>query len=265
MRAIAFRVAEAIGSAPGAGNVNYNWMEPARTIKIRVDQDQPAFWGKLTGSRPGSEHGSVWPDSHADAQRHLSRVDGAGQGAASADAAPHGNLRWPPLHGDLPDPVAGVWTDCSPRPDRVHRLAGRSIRWSGAGTRLPTVTVQAEMPRPAFSPPRSLQALAPKIAVLRTPACPAATIPEVGGSGRGEQQSAGVSRRHPASNVGPGAHGADGAAPKLQPPFPRHQRGPSGPHRESSRPSSSRTSPWVSAWRSWAMLALTGMIARNSP
>src|SRR6202047_2888194 len=31
VRAIAFRVADAIGSAPGTRNVNYNWMEPART------------------------------------------------------------------------------------------------------------------------------------------------------------------------------------------------------------------------------------------
>jgi multidrug efflux pump subunit AcrB len=40
VRAIAFQVAAALQSAPGAWNVNYNWMEPARTIRIRVDQDQ---------------------------------------------------------------------------------------------------------------------------------------------------------------------------------------------------------------------------------
>ena len=45
MRAIAFKVAEEIGSTPGAENVNYNWMEPARTIRIRVDQDQARLLG----------------------------------------------------------------------------------------------------------------------------------------------------------------------------------------------------------------------------
>ena len=45
VRAIAFKVAEEIGSAPGAENVNYNWMEPARTIRIRVDQDQARLLG----------------------------------------------------------------------------------------------------------------------------------------------------------------------------------------------------------------------------
>ena len=45
VRAIAFKVAQAIESAPGAQNVNYNWMEPARTIRIRVDQDQARLLG----------------------------------------------------------------------------------------------------------------------------------------------------------------------------------------------------------------------------
>jgi multidrug efflux pump subunit AcrB len=45
VRAIAFQVAEEIGSTPGAENVNYNWMEPARTIRIRVDQDQARLLG----------------------------------------------------------------------------------------------------------------------------------------------------------------------------------------------------------------------------
>lgn len=45
VRAIAFKVAQAMGSAPGATNVNYNWMEPARTIRIRVDQDQARLLG----------------------------------------------------------------------------------------------------------------------------------------------------------------------------------------------------------------------------
>jgi multidrug efflux pump subunit AcrB len=45
VREIAFKVAQAIETAPGAQNVNYNWMEPARTIKIRVNQDQARLLG----------------------------------------------------------------------------------------------------------------------------------------------------------------------------------------------------------------------------
>ena len=42
---IAFKIAQEIGSTPGAANVNYNWMEPARTVRIRVDQDQARLLG----------------------------------------------------------------------------------------------------------------------------------------------------------------------------------------------------------------------------
>ena len=45
VRAIAFRVADIIGTEPRARNINYNWMEPARTMRIRVDQDQARLLG----------------------------------------------------------------------------------------------------------------------------------------------------------------------------------------------------------------------------
>ena len=45
VRKIASKVAELVGSAPGAANVNYNWMEPGRTIRIWVDQDQARLLG----------------------------------------------------------------------------------------------------------------------------------------------------------------------------------------------------------------------------
>jgi len=45
VRAIAFKLAEVLGSAPGARNVSYNWMEPARTVRIQVDQDQARLLG----------------------------------------------------------------------------------------------------------------------------------------------------------------------------------------------------------------------------
>ena len=44
-RAIAFKVAQILSDDPGARNVNYNWMEPARTVRIRVDQDQARLLG----------------------------------------------------------------------------------------------------------------------------------------------------------------------------------------------------------------------------
>ena len=40
VRAIAFNVAQIRVATRAPSNVNYNWMEPARTVRIRVDQDQ---------------------------------------------------------------------------------------------------------------------------------------------------------------------------------------------------------------------------------
>ena len=45
VREIAFKVADLMGAAPGAANVNYNWIEPGRTVRIRVDQDQARLLG----------------------------------------------------------------------------------------------------------------------------------------------------------------------------------------------------------------------------
>jgi len=45
VRAIAFNVAQILNGDPSARNVNYNWMEPARTVRIRVDQDQARLLG----------------------------------------------------------------------------------------------------------------------------------------------------------------------------------------------------------------------------
>jgi multidrug efflux pump subunit AcrB len=45
VRAIAFNVAQILNDDPSARNVNYNWMEPARTVRIRVDQDQARLLG----------------------------------------------------------------------------------------------------------------------------------------------------------------------------------------------------------------------------
>ena len=45
VRAIAFKVADIVGGDPDAINIHYNWMEPARTVRIRVDQDKARLLG----------------------------------------------------------------------------------------------------------------------------------------------------------------------------------------------------------------------------
>jgi multidrug efflux pump subunit AcrB len=45
VRATALKVAQLLGSDPATRNVNYNWMDPARMVRIRVDQDQARLLG----------------------------------------------------------------------------------------------------------------------------------------------------------------------------------------------------------------------------
>jgi multidrug efflux pump subunit AcrB len=40
VRAIALEVADLLGATPGVRNVNFDWVEPARVMRIRIDQDQ---------------------------------------------------------------------------------------------------------------------------------------------------------------------------------------------------------------------------------
>jgi multidrug efflux pump subunit AcrB len=40
VHAIAMQVAERLGAAPGVRNVNFDWVDPARVMRIRIDQDQ---------------------------------------------------------------------------------------------------------------------------------------------------------------------------------------------------------------------------------
>ncbi|WP_246523692.1 efflux RND transporter permease subunit [Neoroseomonas eburnea] len=45
VREIAWQVAQVMGSGAGVQNINFNWMEPARALRIRVDQDQARLLG----------------------------------------------------------------------------------------------------------------------------------------------------------------------------------------------------------------------------
>ncbi len=45
VREIAFEVADILGNNPDARNVHYDWMEPGRTVRVRVDQDEARLLG----------------------------------------------------------------------------------------------------------------------------------------------------------------------------------------------------------------------------
>jgi multidrug efflux pump subunit AcrB len=154
VRKIASRVAELVGSAEGTVNVNYNWIGTARTIKIKVDQDQARLVGMnshdlsqavnavLTGVTATQVRSGIWLNDvvvRADAEQRMS--------------------------------LSTIRTLQVPLPD------GRSIPLSQIATveygqeypivwrrdRAPTVTVQADL-APGTQAATVVQALAPKMA-----------------------------------------------------------------------------------------------------
>ena len=53
VRAIAFDLATVVASNPKAEKINYNWIEPARQVRIKVDQDEARLLGLSTAQLAG--------------------------------------------------------------------------------------------------------------------------------------------------------------------------------------------------------------------
>jgi multidrug efflux pump subunit AcrB len=50
VRGIALRLAEVMGANPTVRHINFDWMEPARKVRIRIDQDQARLLGLSSGA-----------------------------------------------------------------------------------------------------------------------------------------------------------------------------------------------------------------------
>ena len=53
MREIAIKLAQTIATNPHAKNVNFNWIEPAREVRIQIDQDQARLLGSAFDALAG--------------------------------------------------------------------------------------------------------------------------------------------------------------------------------------------------------------------
>lgn len=171
VRAIAFNVAQVIAAAPGADNVNYNWMEPARTVRIQVDQDQARLLGLssqdlaqsintvLSGVTATQVRSGIWLVDvlvRASAEQRMSLATVRGL------QVPLPNGRTVPL-----SQIASV--DYGQEYPIVWRRDRR-----------PTVTVQADV-MPGTQADTVMQALAPKITALNA-SLPSGYRIEVGGT-----------------------------------------------------------------------------------
>ncbi|HZZ22313.1 MAG TPA: efflux RND transporter permease subunit, partial [Roseiarcus sp.] len=171
VRTIASRVAGLLGSAPGAANVNYNWIGPARTVRIQVDQDQARLLGMssqdlaqavnvvLSGVTATQVRSGIWL---VDVLVRASAEQRASLSAVRTLQVPLPNGRTVPL-----SQIASV-------------EYGQEYPIVWRRDRLPTVTVQADLATGAQAA-TVVQSLTPQIAALNA-SLPSGYHVDVGGS-----------------------------------------------------------------------------------
>lgn len=156
VRAIAFQVAEEIGSTPGAENVNYNWMEPLRTIRISVDQDQARLLGLSSQQLALSLNAVVSGVTATQVRSGIYLVDVLVRASAEQRMSLSAiRTLQVPLPNGRTVPLSQIAS--------VEYGQEYPIVWRR--DRLPTVTVQADVV-PGTQAATVVQALAPKIAAL---------------------------------------------------------------------------------------------------
>ena len=171
VRAIAFKVAQEIGSAPGTENVNYNWMEPARTIRIRVDQDQARLLGLSSQQLALSLNAVVSGVTATQMRSGIHLVDVLVRASAEQRMS-LSTIRTlqVPLPNGRTVPLSQIATVDY---DQEYPIVWRRDR-------RPTVTVQADLV-PGMQAATVVQELAPKIAALNA-ALPSGYHIDVGGT-----------------------------------------------------------------------------------
>ena len=171
VRKIASKVAELLGSVPGAANVNYNWMEPGRTIKIRVDQDQARLLG-LSSQQLSLAVNAVVSGVTATQMRSGIWLDDVLVRASAEQRMSLSTIRTlqVPLPNGKTVPLSQIAS--------VEYGQEYPIVWRR--DRLPTVTVQADL-APGTQAATVVQELTPKMAALNA-GLPSGYQVSVGGS-----------------------------------------------------------------------------------
>jgi multidrug efflux pump subunit AcrB len=171
VRAIAFKVATEIGSTPGAQNVNYNWMEPARTVRIQVNQDQARQLG-LSSQELAESLNTVVSGVTATQVRSGIYLDDVVVRASADQRMSLATIRTlqVPLPNGRTVPLSQI----------AYIEYGQEYPIVWRRDRRPTVTVQADV-IPGTQAATVVQALEPKIATLRA-GLPSGYHVEVGGT-----------------------------------------------------------------------------------
>jgi multidrug efflux pump subunit AcrB len=171
VRAIAFKLAEVLGSARGARNVSYNWMEPARTVRIQVDQDQARLLGLSSQELAQSLNSVVSGITATQMRSGIYLVDVLVRASAEQRMS-LATIR------TLQVPLPNGWT--VPLSQIASVAYGQEYPIVWRRDRRPTVTVQADT-APGMQSATVVQELAPNITALNA-SLPSGYHVEVGGT-----------------------------------------------------------------------------------
>ena len=171
VRSIALNVAQLIGTTPAARNVNYNWMEPGRTIRLRIDQDQARLLGLSTQDVAQSLNTVVSGITATQVRSGIYLVDVLVRASAEQRMSLE-TIRTlqVPLPNGRTVPLSQIAS--------VDYGQEYPIVWRR--DRRPTVTVQADL-APGFQAATIVQELAPKMAALNA-SLPSGYRIELGGT-----------------------------------------------------------------------------------
>ena len=160
VRTIAFKVAEILGTDadtwPDVRNINYNWMEPARTVRIRVDQDEARQLGLSSQDLAQVLNTVVSGVTATELRGGIHLVDVVVRASATERMSPS-TIRT--LQVPLPNGKTVPLSQLA----EVEYGQEYPIVWRR--DRMPTVTVQADLV-PGKQAATVVQAVAPKIEAL---------------------------------------------------------------------------------------------------
>ena len=126
VREIAFKLAQVVAGNPKTDQINFDWIEPAREVRIRIDQDEARLLGLSSQALAGVLN-TVMSGSHdhAGARRHLSgRCRGRARPTSSACRLRHCG------HCRFRCPTGAQCRSASSRHSNTRRI----IPWSGGAT-----------------------------------------------------------------------------------------------------------------------------------
>lgn len=178
VRDIAYEVANTLGSYPRVEKVNFDWVEPARTLKVRVDQDEARLLGISSEAVSQALNIVVSGFTITQVRDSTYLIDVVAR-AGEAERGSLATLRT--LQIALP---SGRTVPLSQIASIEH---GQEYPLVWRRDRMPTLTVQADLP-PGLLPEPVVKALAPKMAELNA-ALPADYAIRVGGTAEESEKS----------------------------------------------------------------------------